>query len=527
MKVTSRLASVTGSPYFATLALPVVFLLAGVYTVLTSPPSWFTYADPAYQYLLNGPSIIFGSGTGHADHPGTSMQVLTGIFSIIFHLVSRDETPLVAHLVSNPEGFASFSIVIFVLIQALVLWFTGSRLARHLGTGAAVLFQSAILATTALTFFRAKLIPESLVILCAILLIGLLSPNLVERDQQVALRRSLAIGLVSGIGVMAKVIFIPLLLLPFILLKFRALLPVALAFIATVGVFLFIARDQISYMIDWFTAVSSTNARYPDETQPENWYSNLQNLPSALTDLYPVWVFSLLVMVIAIIFLRPRIPLRLILAFIIPSVFTFFMMYKSFRVNDLLVLAPLSGLALAGTWYYLIPRLGGKLSWIRLGIPFISSILSIYLIANSSITTAAAGDGHDDAGIRTEKLSTAAASGTRVAVGYGVFTKEAALYYANLTSRNFALSEMVRQYPNWIDFNIWNSMFYGFNSESRYLMPCEELATIVDSPAGLLWVPGRELTPQMPNEQYLLVQYSPVGEAGQFTIYRINKVICR
>jgi hypothetical protein len=261
--------------------------------------------------------------------------------------------------------------------------------------------------------------------------------------------------------------------------------------------------------------------------EPENWYANLQTLPTALVNLYPIWLAAFFILLLVFIFIRPQIPKRTIIAFLLPSLFTFLMMYKSFRVNDLLVLAALSGMGLAVSWCYFSQRLRHKLSWLHKGLPTVAGVLSAVILINSSVVTSAAGSGHLQSTEMATKLPQLTAEGIHVAFGYGVFTPETALYYANQTSKDYALDEIVSSFPNWIDYNIWNSMFYGFNSEFRYWMPCQELSGIVDSPQGLLWVPGRDLVPTMPNDQYLLMKYSPIDQVGQFTVYKVNKIICR
>jgi hypothetical protein len=126
----------------------------------------------------------------------------------------------------------------------------------------------------------------------------------------------------------------------------------------------------------------------------------------------------------------------------------------------------------------------------------------------------------------SELLDSYVAQGAYVAVGYGVFTKESALYYANTTSRNIALPEIVKQYPGWLDFNIWNSMFYTFSAEGNRLATCEEFQSIVDSEGGLIFVPGRELDLSVPTMQYASLVLVPEAIQGRNVVYRVASATC-
>src|ERR1700730_1385628 len=53
--------------------------------VYSAPYYWYylVSADPAYVYLFNGLSILFGVAPGHVDHPGTPVQLFVAFIILV------------------------------------------------------------------------------------------------------------------------------------------------------------------------------------------------------------------------------------------------------------------------------------------------------------------------------------------------------------------------------------------------------------------------------------------------------------
>ena len=65
-------------------------------------PLWVFY-DPAYPYLYNGVVIIQGGVPGHTDHPGTSLQWISGIVSKLTHVLRDNGSSLSEDVVAHSE----------------------------------------------------------------------------------------------------------------------------------------------------------------------------------------------------------------------------------------------------------------------------------------------------------------------------------------------------------------------------------------------------------------------------------------
>ncbi len=512
--------------------MPIAFGIVGIWGLISLPPMWFMYADPAYQYLLNGLAITIGPGPGHTDHPGTSLQLLSGLLTLAAHMLTRDGSGVVASVVANPEMFALITSITLVLGQTVALFWASIRIYRASNLGSTALFQAILLCAGVFFAFRVFLIPESLVIICAILVIGLVAPALFGMNDRIDNKTALILGIVLAVGITAKVVFIPMLILPLILFKWRKIIITYISMIVSVAVIMFFARDQIARSIEWFTQVSTTSARYPDEVPPDSFFANFVNIPSALLEWYPVYLFIVVLSLLILVYVLIRrekssFPLRGLIALLAASVVALLMAYKAFRPNDLFVLVPLSGAIAALLWSWASTRVVFLArSSTQLGITTLAVLLAITLNVtdtNSKVTEADTNFAENDV---SELLDSYVAQGAYVAVGYGVFTKESALYYANTTSRNIALPEIVKQYPGWLDFNIWNSMFYTFSAEGNRLATCEEFQSIVDSEGGLIFVPGRELDLSVPTMQYASLVLVPEAIQGRNVVYRVASATC-
>jgi hypothetical protein len=490
------------------------------------------YADPAYQYLLNGLAITIGPGPGHTDHPGTSLQLLSGLLTLVSHMLIRDGSGVVASVVQNPEVFALISAITLILGQGIALFWTSIRIYRVSNLGSTALFQAIVLCAGVLFAFRVYLIPEGLVIICAILVIGFIAPALLGMNDRIDNKTAIILGIVLAVGITAKVIFIPMLILPLILFKWRQIIVTYVSMIASVAVIMFFARDQISRSIEWFTQVSTTSARYPDEVRPDSFFANFVNIPSALLEWYPVYLFMAFLSLLILIFVVTQrkslaFPLRGVLALLSASIIALLMAYKAFRPNDLFVLVPISGAIAALLWSWASVRVAFLArSTTQLGITTLAVLLAITLNVTDTNLKVSEADTNFAENDISALLDSYIAREAYVAVGYAVFTKESALYYANTTSRNIALPEIVKQYPGWLDFNIWNSMFYTFSAEGNRLATCEELRSIVDSEGGLIFVPGRELDLSVPTMQYASLVLLPEAIQGRYVIYRVASATC-
>ncbi|MDH5189542.1 MAG: hypothetical protein OEW37_11385, partial [Rhodospirillaceae bacterium] len=206
-------------------AFPAVIGVIGMVFLLHILPisgaGFFYNYDPAYTYLLNGLTMLDGNAPDHIDHPGTPLQILVAIVVFIRWLIAGINPDMVADAIENPEAYiASVSWVLLALNVGAAFYFgkkvyaaTGSFVSAMICQSAPVLF----LATAVRVVY---LSPEALLLFFSMILLGMLAPIFFSSDAKninTAKVSPVAVGLVSGFGIAAKITFLPMLPLLFLL----------------------------------------------------------------------------------------------------------------------------------------------------------------------------------------------------------------------------------------------------------------------------------------------------------------------
>ena len=145
--------------------------------------------DPAYAYLFNGMGLMRGFAPHHVDHPGTSLQMLTGIVSFSDWLVKRlfGATTLnfEASVLNDSESYLLTISVVLLILNVVALFYLGLKIARSSGSLAVAMLAQAgyLLFASQLPRF-AYVSPEALTIFSAAMVMGLLSPYLFSSDPE-------------------------------------------------------------------------------------------------------------------------------------------------------------------------------------------------------------------------------------------------------------------------------------------------------------------------------------------------------
>lgn len=195
--------------------IPMMFLLVG----LSFSRAKFAN-DPDYIYLLNALNIIKLQPVGHIDNPGTTVMELGAVAVWVNWLFDSTATEgAVAEVIKNPdkyiEGFGRF----LVFLISLVLLFAGSLLMKKTGNlSAALLVQiSPFLSATILDHSWTKTAPEPLLLITALLLSMILIAYIYDK-QKYHRKWYLLFALITGFGLATKATYLPLALIPLIVL---------------------------------------------------------------------------------------------------------------------------------------------------------------------------------------------------------------------------------------------------------------------------------------------------------------------
>ena len=157
---------------------------------------------------------------GHTDHPGTTLQIFGAvILKIIF--AGKTDSQILDIIFSDPEYYLNILNKSLILINCIALFCLGIFVYSKTSN----LFMSLLLQLTPFISFEifyglVIVSPENFLILCVISMSAVLFYMVYDEDSgKHALALSILFAVICGFGSVSKLNFVPLCILPFILLK--------------------------------------------------------------------------------------------------------------------------------------------------------------------------------------------------------------------------------------------------------------------------------------------------------------------
>ena len=204
---------------YAILLIIPFFILSWGFFYFNSYETFYSHnIDPEYPYLLNGLNVALleFNRIGHFDHPGTPFQVYCGVIIRITHLFTGKEA-IAQDVFNRPDYYLSaihFSLTILQSLLCLLIAFVGRK--REVKIWQIVLLQSGVFLNALMLGLFCRVIPErwfvviSLLFIIIYLLFGYKDKN--------PLKFAIWSGIIMGMGLATKFNFLPLLLLPLLLI---------------------------------------------------------------------------------------------------------------------------------------------------------------------------------------------------------------------------------------------------------------------------------------------------------------------
>ena len=240
--------------WLALAILPALFLIVGGRLERDRGPLWLgTNSDPSYQYLMSALLLAHGVAPAHTDHPGTTSQALGAfVFSLSAHEGDIDERTTA--VLARPED--QLAIILWsqrILVSGVFLIAGWAILERTGRLMLALVIQGVPLlqlgSHRAMLFFA----PEALLLPLAFGLGVLLALRSLLGDPRRSWPLDLAMALVCGAGIVTKITFAPLCLLPlFAQRSWRRAIIIALLMGGSAVAFLLPIRSEWSRMLSWF-----------------------------------------------------------------------------------------------------------------------------------------------------------------------------------------------------------------------------------------------------------------------------------
>ena len=270
---TSKLPSrwkVPSGRSIALLVCPAILLVCGLVLLRYMSPIYSGVGgmdyDPAYAYLFNGSALMQGHRPLLTEHPGTSVQLLIGLITLLSwslaKLTGLTSLSFAPSVVEHAEQYLLVIMSCFLIAVAFTVWRLGVAVAKSTGmTAAGVACQTGYFLLGVLfprTFYSA---PEAMVFLAGTALMTVLVP-VIFGDEDCSDRRAVAVGVFLGLGTASKVIFCPLFVLVLLLKRPRPILiATASGFLFTL-IFLLPIIDRLRSLFNFLTVVAGHTGIY-------------------------------------------------------------------------------------------------------------------------------------------------------------------------------------------------------------------------------------------------------------------------
>ena len=308
---------------YAVAALPILYLaVALVYSANSAP--WGRQVDPESAYAMNGLAWAAGYPMMKNDHPGTTTILLVGIVIRVWMFFTGRSDVI-------EFGPKNYDAIIYVSRAAEALILSGVLLASGIivrnatrSALAAMLFQVAPFVHPEALHFEVMLIPESLIVSCAIFGMALVLKAALD-DRRPSVGLGAAQGLAFALGLSSKYLHLPLAILGVSLLRS----PRAFVTASLVGVVAFFLFNRVLNPLvftggfRWLVSLATHKGVYgegdPGFVDFNQFWSNMGEIISAAPLVTTVFVAGALValarMVTARRFLDP-ISLTLVASFL-------------------------------------------------------------------------------------------------------------------------------------------------------------------------------------------------------------------
>ena len=245
---------------FILLVVPLLFLLVG-----NNFQRAHYAGDPDYIYLMNAVSLSRGVDAGHIDNPGTPvMEIGACILWIHYFFEGPGTDSIQFEVLKDPDKYVNLFRQAFILLIALTLiiagWVVYSK-TRNILWG--IIFQiTPFLSVNVLEHAWTKVSPEPVLLFITTLYAALLVVFYFD-DKKRPVFYLFVFSLIGGFGLATKATFLPVLVIPFFLLKNRKFsLYYLLGVIAFFFLFTLPAHAEYHRMFDWFIGIITHKGIY-------------------------------------------------------------------------------------------------------------------------------------------------------------------------------------------------------------------------------------------------------------------------
>lgn len=199
--------------------IPIIVLGWGIFNLYMFDPFYSKSSDPEFPYLINGLNCATFNFNriGHTDHPGTPFQVFSGIVISITHLISGQGN-IAQDVFARPEHYLNAISFALTLVQAtliLAIGFVGFK--RKIPSWQLVILQASCFFNDVSMWLFSRVNPDRFFMIITLIFILIYLKHGYENRS--SWKFALWSGTVMALGLATKFNYIPLLLLPLLIIS--------------------------------------------------------------------------------------------------------------------------------------------------------------------------------------------------------------------------------------------------------------------------------------------------------------------
>jgi hypothetical protein len=204
---------------FIFLVIPVVYLLVTTIIHYSLGPFFMGRVDPEYFYMYNG--IVLGAGNLSIQffyHPGTPLHFIIALSARIIDLFQPGD--YMKNFVDDPEKYIHVANLTLNVLVSIFVYFSGIKTREYTGSLAAgLVFQLIPFGSASLLILESRVFADAL-LLIPLLITGLMVIRSIyqEPGQREKFKDIFIFGLLIGFGTACKLTFLPVILIPLVIL---------------------------------------------------------------------------------------------------------------------------------------------------------------------------------------------------------------------------------------------------------------------------------------------------------------------
>ena len=293
--------------YILLIIIPVLFFLSGNLLKDAQGPYYLNFYDPSYVYLINSLNLaqLNGYGVGHFDHPGTTVQVAGAVIVYSYHLLSNSSTDIVEDVLKRPEEYLIIINRIFGVISTFVLFLLGCFVFKITGNLLySLIIQLSPFASMEIFYGYIIVTPDNFLIPVTLCLVGTCIYYLYSEKETSESSYSVVLifALITGAGMATKLNFLPMTIIPLLLIKgVKKKILFAAVSVFVFHILIFPAISNYTQFTEWVTRLILYSGHY-GEGDPTviNKSEYIMHLSLVFTK-DPFFTFSYLIMIITLV----------------------------------------------------------------------------------------------------------------------------------------------------------------------------------------------------------------------------------